>query len=348
MGSKSLLPSNMEPGGGISGSEGISMERLTSTQNPLIKELSLLHERKGRQEAGCFLVEGVRLVREAFRSGAPVVRLLADDEGMPILSGLLQKYSGPEPLWVSAGILEKLSDTKSPQGIMAVVRLPDAGNPMTRLAHAGAPTVRLAHAETPLERLAHAGAPSVRLAHAETPLEGLAHTGAPSAGISPVLSFRRILVLERVQDPGNVGTMIRTADACGFDMVVLSADSADPWQPKALRSSMGSIWHLSVTVADDLLPIVDAAAGAGLSAYAAHPRNAAASWDTQLADHVMLVIGNEAGGISTDMLERVSGTVRIPMEGLAESLNAAAAASILMYESLRQRHASVIHALTAE
>ena len=294
------------------------MERLTSTQNPLIKELSLLHDRKGRQEAGCFLVEGVRLVREAFRSGAPVVRLLADDEGMPVLSGLLQKYPGPEPLWVSEGILEKLSDTKSPQGVIAVVRLPDAGTPMARLAHAGTPMARLAHA------------------------------GAPMAGISPVLSFRRILVLERVQDPGNVGTMIRTADACGFDAVVLSADSADPWQPKALRSTMGSIWHLSVTVADDLLSFVDAAPGAGLSAYAAHPRNAAASWDTQLADHVMLVIGNEAGGISADMLERVAGTVRIPMEGLAESLNAAAAASILMYESLRQRHASGIHALAAE
>ena len=297
---------------------GISMERLTSTQNPLIKELLLLQNRKGRQEAGCFLVEGVRLVREAFRSGAPVVRLLADDGGMPVLSGLLQKYSGPEPIWVSSGILEKLSDTKSPQGVMAVVRLPNAGNPSVRLAHTGAP------------------------------MERLAHTGAPMAGISPVLSFRRILVLERVQDPGNVGTMIRTADACGFDAVVLSADSADPWQPKVLRSTMGSIWHLSVTVADDLLPFVDGAPGAGLSAYAAHPRNAAACWDTQLADHVMLVIGNEAAGISPEMLERVAGTVRIPMEGLAESLNAAAAASILMYESLRQRRTSGIHALTAE
>lgn len=258
------------------------MERLTSTQNQLVKELSQLRDRRGRQEARSFLVEGIRIVQEAFRSGAPILRLLADDEGMPVLSVLLQTYPGPEPIWVSPQILEKLSDTKTPQGIIAVVGLP----------------------------------------HAEIPL---------------MTGFRRILALERVQDPGNVGTIIRTADACGFDAVVLSADSADPWQPKVLRSTMGSIWHIPVTVVDDLLSTVDAARGAGFSAFAAHPRDAGACWDMPMADNVMLIIGNEAGGISLEMLGHTDRTVMIPMEGMAESLNAAAAASMLMYESLRQR-----------
>ncbi len=283
------------------------MERLTSVSNPLIRELILLRDRKGRQEAGCYLIEGARLVQEAFRSSAPILRLLADDGGMSVLSGLLQLYPGPEPTWVTSGILEKLSDTKSPQGIIAVVQLPDAA--------------------------LHCPAFSIVQPRAA----GLRNDEMP-----PAAAFRRILALERVQDPGNVGTMIRTADACGFDAVILSADSADPWQPKALRSSMGSVWHLSVTVSDDLPGIVAAAREAGLAACAAHPRNASLSWDVPLADHVLLVIGNEAGGISSGMLEQMDRTVMIPMEGRAESLNAAAAASMLMYESLRQRRVGKI------
>src|SRR5450756_287387 len=104
------------------------MERLTSTQNQLVKELSQLRDRRGRQEARSFLVEGIRIVQEAFRSGAPILRLLADDEGMPVLSVLLQTYPGPEPIWVSPQILEKLSDTKTPQGIIAVVGVTTCGN----------------------------------------------------------------------------------------------------------------------------------------------------------------------------------------------------------------------------
>jgi RNA methyltransferase, TrmH family len=266
----------------------------------------LLRDRSGRLKAGCFPVEGIRLVGEAFRSAAPILRLLADDEGMPALADLLRSYHGPEPTWVSSAILEKLSDTKSPQGVIAIVRLPDAKLPDSVF--------------------------SIDKPHGD----GLRDDGTRASGM-PSSSIRRILALEHVQDPGNVGTMIRTADACGFGAVILSADSADPWQPKALRSSMGSVWHLSVTVSDDLPGIVDAARNAGIATLAAHPRSAASSWDTPLADHVLLVIGNEAVGISGGMLERVDGTVMIPMDGRAESLNAAAAASMLMYESLRQR-----------
>ena len=283
------------------------MERLTSTQNQLVKELMQLRERRGRREAGCFMVEGVRFVQEAFRSGAPIVRLLADDAGMSILSALLQTYPGPEPIWVASHILEKLSDTKTPQGVIAVVRLPVSG--MTGMGAF-------------ISRQPQAGGLPGWFPDGDSPLK----TGC-----------RHILALEHVQDPGNVGTMIRTADACGFDAVVLSADSADPWQPKVLRSTMGSIWHLPVTVVDDLPSAVKAAREAGFMAIAAHPRNAAACWDTPMADNVILVIGNEAGGISLEMLGNADRTVMVPMEGGAESLNAAAAASMLMYESLRQR-----------
>ena len=265
------------------------MERLTSVQNPLIKELSRLADRKGRLESGCFLAEGVRLVGEALASGAPVVRLLADDAGWPALEAMLALHPGPEPIRVTSEILAKLSDTRSPQGIIAVVRL----------------------RESALGRTGGAG--------------WLA--GRP----------RRILALERVQDPGNVGTMIRTADACGFDRVVLSADSADPWQPKVLRATMGSIWHVDPVIVPDLVEAAAAVRETGVRILAAHPRNAAPCWETDLADGVMVVIGNEANGLSEAMLALADRAVMVPMAGRAESLNAASAASMLLYESLRQR-----------
>ena len=262
------------------------MERITSVQNPLVREILLLHERKGRREAGCFLAEGVRLVREAMLSGAPIERLLADEGGMAslvaIMADLPQPHRLPEPVSVSSEILAKLSDTKTPQGILAVVRLP-------------------------------------------APVELPFRTG------------RRILALERVQDPGNVGSMIRAADACGFDTVLLSADSADPWQPKGLRATMGSVWHVAVSVTADLPGLIWKARKAGILTVAAHPREAAPCWDAPLAGDVLIVIGNEANGISEEMLACVDKAVMIPMAGSAESLNAASAASMLMYESLRQR-----------
>lgn len=147
----------------------------------------------------------------------------------------------------------------------------------------------------------------------------------------------RVLCLERVQDPGNVGTMIRSADACGFDTVILSTDSADPWQPKALRASMGSLWHVRVLLSSDPVRLVTAAGKGGLRTFAAHPRDAVPAWQTDFGDGFLLVIGNEAGGLSEEMRQAVGQAVMVPMEGRAESLNAASAAAMLLYESLRQR-----------
>ena len=271
------------------------MERITSLQNTRIRAWTKLGERKERLANGCFLVEGIRLVTEALVSGAPVLQLLADESGMPHLRGFLEKFPEVEPIAVTSEVLAKLSDTRTPQGVAALVQLP---------------------------RAAYGGTDAQSVLHA---------SGETDIG------ERRILCLERVQDPGNVGTMIRTADACGFDTVVLSSDSADPWQPKAVRSTMGSVWHLEILLSDDLEQTVRAATHMGLRTIAAHPREAEPVWRVDLKAGFMLVIGNEANGLSEAMRRAVSLTVMIPMEGRAESLNAAAAASMLLYESLRQR-----------
>jgi len=138
-----------------------------------------------------------------------------------------------------------------------------------------------------------------------------------------------IVALDDVQDPANVGTIIRTADAAGCAGVVLSAGSADPFSPKAVRASMGSLFHLPV-VRTELRPYVEKLRQSGIRVACADLTGTTAfSLD---ADTTCLVIGNEARGISKEISDIADIRVRIPIYGKAESLNAAVAAGILIYK----------------
>lgn len=148
----------------------------------------------------------------------------------------------------------------------------------------------------------------------------------------------RYAMLERVQDPGNVGTIIRTADACAFDAVLLMANCADVYNSKVMRSTMGSIWHLPVlTIAEgDEEALIHTMQGMGIRVLAADPKGEKSLWETDLSSGFGIVIGNEANGLSEKMKTMVDTNITIPMPGKSESLNAAVAAAILMMESVRQ------------
>lgn len=146
----------------------------------------------------------------------------------------------------------------------------------------------------------------------------------------------RIIALENLQDPGNIGTIIRTSDACGFDAVIVSRDSADIYNPKVIRSTMGAVFHLPVIEVHDFYGTLRIAKEKGLSIAAAHTRKSEPCWKVNLANNIVIVIGNEANRISDKLLGLADSTIMIPMNSRAESLNAAAAASILIYESMRQ------------
>lgn len=144
--------------------------------------------------------------------------------------------------------------------------------------------------------------------------------------------IRRALVLENVQDPGNVGTVLRTADALGMDRVVLCGACADPWNPKTVRSTMGAIFRQDFvqTELDGL-----SAAVSGLPLYGAALTEAAVDIRQLPSTDCAIVIGNEGKGLSRELLDRCEGQVIIPMRPCAESLNAAVAASICMWELVR-------------
>ncbi len=140
----------------------------------------------------------------------------------------------------------------------------------------------------------------------------------------------RYLVLENVQDPGNVGAMIRTADAMGFDGVIILPGTADPFRPKSIRSAMGSTFHLPIIQGDSIEQAVAWLHGIGCTVYAAHLVGKALERQG-LAVPGALLIGNEGAGLSDAASTLADHLVRIPMAGRAESLNASCAAAILCY-----------------
>lgn len=147
---------------------------------------------------------------------------------------------------------------------------------------------------------------------------------------------RNLLVLDRVSDPGNVGTLLRSAEAMGFGGAVIIRGSADVYSPKAVRAAAGSILRLPLFFTengDETLKLLEAA---GKTAYAAVMRSGKAGYEYKLSENIAIIIGNEGSGVSGEILLRAL-HVHIPMDGETESLNAALAGGILMYESLRQR-----------
>ena len=145
------------------------------------------------------------------------------------------------------------------------------------------------------------------------------------------------LLAEELNDPGNLGTVIRTADACGADAVFLSKGSVDLYNPKVLRSTMGSMFHVPVFQNIDLNEISAKLKQNNIPLYAAHLRGDRFPYVLDLAQACAFIIGNEARGLSDEAADLCDQWVKIPMPGQAESLNASIAAGVLMYEVVRQR-----------
>ena len=159
----------------------------------------------------------------------------------------------------------------------------------------------------------------------------------PGALLDPAPAL--VLAAFRVQDPGNVGAIVRSADAAGATGVLLDRQTADPWAWKALRASMGSTFRLPVYRDDAALDRVRAWQRQGLRVIAADPREGVAMYDLPLTDPLVLVLGAEGAGVPHDVLAVADARVRIPMRARVESLNVSVAAALLAYEAARQRGA---------
>jgi TrmH family RNA methyltransferase len=244
-----------------------------------------LTRRAGRDAAGAFLAEGRQAVSEALAAGDVVREVFVTEPAATAARDLLAGVDVPVRL-ITDKAAASLSETVTPQGLLAVCRLTDV-------------------------------APS-------------AVTAAPP---------RLAVALAELNDPGNAGTVLRTADACGAGAVIFGAGSADPFGGKVVRSSAGSVFHVDVVRGAPLEPLLPALRAAGATVLAADGRGEVTLDDVgaELAGPVLWLFGNEARGVPAHLAAAADARVRIPMRGRAESLNLAAAAAICLYETSRLR-----------
>lgn len=145
------------------------------------------------------------------------------------------------------------------------------------------------------------------------------------------------IILEDIQDPGNLGTIFRSAEAAGADGVIMSDKTADIYNPKTIRSTMGSVYRVPFLYAETLPPVMELLRERGLRIYAAHLSGTADYDACDYSQGTAFLIGNEGRGLRKETAAAADESIRLPMEGEVESLNAAVASSILLYEAYRQR-----------
>lgn len=250
------------------------MVKITSSSNKTYKYFKSLLQKKARYDAGEFVVEGIKSVRDALSSGKEISAVITSDEFQEEFD-----YGESDVYEVSAPLFEKLCDTKTPQGIAAVIKM------------------------------------------------------YKTADFAPDINGAYVYC-DGVSDPGNLGTIIRTADAAGFSGVILSDTCADIYSPKTVRASMGSFFNIDLIpgkTAEDLEKYKSMGFNLLGGALSGNPV------DYRAADYTkptVIIVGNEANGISDEVL-KICESVKIPIYGRAESLNVGIAAGILIYEWAR-------------
>ena len=161
----------------------------------------------------------------------------------------------------------------------------------------------------------------------------------------PVSSLEKLLnapapffmVLENIQDPGNLGTILRTAEGAGVTGILMSRDTVDIFNPKTIRSTMGSVYRVPFLYVEDICETVRELKNKGISAYAAHLKGTGSYDEQDYTKGTAFLIGNEGNGLTDELANLADTYIRIPMYGKVESLNAAIASAVLMYEAQRQR-----------
>jgi TrmH family RNA methyltransferase len=251
---------------------------ITSTSNPVVKQLIRLRKRRHRDVEHLFVIDGRRPVEIAVRSGAPILRQIICRElgGEPIVGDI------PVTEMTSAPF-QKASIRQKPDGVMALAR------------------------------------------HIDTSLSSI------EVGDDPL-----ILMVESLEKPGNLGAMLRTADAVGVDAAIVADPTTDVHNPNVVRASQGSVFTVPLAVATTESAIAWLEARS-IALVVASPDAATALWEQSLAGPVAVAVGAEATGITQSLRRAAHALVSIPMVGQVDSLNASVAAAVMLFEALRQR-----------
>ena len=247
---------------------------ITSKTNDYIKHVKSLSQKKYRDEYHEFIIEGIKLVKEALQEKINIKKIIICE------SLFNEKIDFDSIEYVDEKVFKYISDTETPQGILAVASQKDA-------------------------------------------------------------SFEEgdiIFALDNVQDPGNLGTIIRTLDCAGINSLILSSGSADLYNSKVVRSTMGAIFRVNIERRKEFTQKLLELKEKGYKIIVTSLQTNKNFYDLNLKEKCVVVIGNESKGVSEEVIKIADIKIKIPMIGKTESLNAGVAASIIAYEAVRQKY----------
>lgn len=257
---------------------------ITSKDNEQIKHIRKLKEKKYRDEYNEYVIEGVKLIKEAILEEADIKTIVACDDCVKneeIDPKLMYEIAKHNCIYVEEKVFNSISDVQNPQGLLAVMSK----------------------------------------AEEEENID---------------YSEDIIVVLDDIQDPGNLGTILRTVDSIGLKQIIVSKKSGDVYNPKVVRSTMGAILRVNVIESENLVNTLKLLKKHKFEIVATSLQTDQSIYDIEYKKKV-IVIGNEANGVSDAVLEMADKKVKIPMLGKTESLNAAVATGIITYEYVRQK-----------
>ena len=260
------------------------MQIISSKDNEQIKYIKKLKDKKFRDETKEYLVEGIKLVKEAIEENVTIKMIVVcedcDNDGS-IEQSLLYEIAKYNCIYVTKKLFQSITDVVNPQGILAVVE-----------------------------------------------------KGDNSENID--YNEEIILALDGVQDPGNLGTILRTADSAALKQIILTGDCADPYNPKVVRSTMGAIFRVKIIECENLKQTLKEIKKHKFKIMVSSLQTESTIYDVDYHKKVV-VIGNEANGVEREIQEFADEKIKIPMLGRTESLNASVATGIILYEYVRQK-----------
>jgi len=260
------------------------MQIITSKDNEIIKNIRKLKEKKYRDQQNEYIVESVKMIKEAILEEAKVKLIVVCEENVnsgAIDKKLLYEIAKYECIYVSKKVFDLISDVQTPQGMLAVIEKENSED---------------------------------KIDYTEDV----------------------IVVLDGIQDPGNLGTILRTIDSVGLKQVIVSKETADSYNPKVVRSTMGAIFRVKVIESNNILETLKNIKKHKYKIMATSLETSHSIYDVDYNKKV-IVIGNEANGVSKEILDYADEKIKIPMLGKTESLNASVATGVILYEYVRKK-----------
>ena len=260
------------------------MQVITSKDNEFVKHVKKLKEKKYRDQSQEFIIEGIKLVKEAIEEKANIKQIIicdnCEDTGI-IPKDLMYEIAKYNCIYVTENILKTMSDVNAPQGIMAII-------------------------------------------------------GRNNKEKDIDYSQDIIVALDDIQDPGNLGTILRTVDSVGLNQILVSKGTADCYNPKVVRSTMGAIFRVKIIECENLEKTLKEVRKHKFKLVVTSLQTEKSLYDVKF-DKKVIVIGNEANGVEPNIQDMADEKIKIPMLGKTESLNASVATGIVLYEYVRQK-----------